>query len=308
MNKRRVLPMITTENFTKRMQEDKELVEAALCKHLSFPQYGSDDVIEGMRYSLLGGGKRIRAILALEFCRICGSPAENALPFACALEMIHAYSLVHDDLPCMDNDDMRRGQPSCHKKFGEASALLVGDGLLTLAFRTIADGRSIPLSAERVADATQILADFAGIGGMIGGQVLDIASEGKQISLEKVIETYEGKTCALFRAAARLGCCAADAKPEWTEQADRYADALGMAFQIRDDILDITGDEGKLGKPIGSDLEKGKCTYVTLRGLEKSEQDCRVYTEKAIQALSTFPEEDRGFFIELAHMLTARQD
>ena len=289
------------------IKNDKILVEEQLENYLQISEVEDNSVLEGMRYALLNGGKRIRAVMVLEMCKACGKPYTNALPFACALEMVHAYSLVHDDMPCMDDDDMRRGKPSCHKKFGEANALLVGDALLTMAFETAASAKEVPLPTEDIVQAVSKLAKYAGINGMIGGQVLDMELEGKSAELERVKKMYEGKTCALFIAAASLGCIAAHARSEYVEQAAKYAYRLGMAFQIMDDILDVTGDENKLGKPIGSDEENEKCTYVSLVGLEKAREDVKKYTEDAIDALMLFPDDKKATLIQLAELLTERE-
>lgn len=289
------------------MKNYRILIEEELENCLKLSGVDDNKVLEAMRYSLLNGGKRIRAIIALEACKACGKPFENAMPFACALEMVHAYSLIHDDLPCMDDDDIRRGKPSCHKKFGEAEALLTGDALLTLAFKTVADARKIPLTTESIVEAVATLADYAGIKGMIGGQVIDMELEGEQTELERVKKMYEGKTCALFKASAKLGCLAAFAPREYIDQMEKYACKLGMAFQIKDDLLDIDGDESIIGKPVGSDGENGKCTYVSLVGKEKSIEDMEGYTNAAVDALSLFADEKKANLIQLAEMLTERE-
>lgn len=246
---------------------------------------GEDIVSEAMRYSLEGGGKRIRPCLVLEFCRVCGGEPGAALPFAAAVEMVHTYSLIHDDLPCMDDDDLRRGKPSCHIKFGETNALLAGDGLLTLAFETLTKAE---LPGERIAEACATLAAAAGNLGMIGGQTMDLENEGRAVSLETLRQTDARKTGALIRAACLLGCIAADAPPRQREAAADYANALGMAFQIVDDILDVTGDTATLGKPAGSDDAQHKSTYVTLCGLDGAKKDARAFTQAAVDALDVF--------------------
>ncbi|MBR6634942.1 MAG: polyprenyl synthetase family protein, partial [Clostridia bacterium] len=190
-----------------------------------------------MLYSLKNGGKRVRPMLVLEFCRVCGGDVQAALPFACAVEMIHTYSLIHDDLPCMDDDDFRRGMPSCHKQYGEATALLAGDGLLTLAFSVLSKAA---LSAERKIEAVKVLADCAGHLGMIGGQTMDLAHEGQKITLDQLRKTDALKTGRLIRCACALGCIAAGADEEMHKAAEKYADSIGLAFQIVDDLLDIT--------------------------------------------------------------------
>jgi geranylgeranyl diphosphate synthase type II len=248
---------------------------------------GADVVSAAMRYSLEGGGKRIRPCLTLEFCRVCGSDPRAALPFAAAVEMVHTYSLIHDDLPCMDDDDLRRGKPSCHIQFGEANALLAGDGLLTLAFETLAKAA---LPADRIAEACATLAAAAGHRGIIGGQTMDLENEGRAVSLETLRQTDARKTGALIRAACLLGCIAAGASPSQRETAADYANGLGMAFQIVDDILDVTGDTATLGKPAGSDETQHKSTYVTLCGLDGAKRDARAFTDAAVKALDAFGE------------------
>jgi geranylgeranyl diphosphate synthase type II len=230
--------------------------------------FGEDIVHEAMKYSLGIGGKRIRPVLVLEFCRLCGGDIKKALPFAAAIEMIHTYSLIHDDLPCMDNDDMRRGMPSCHKKFGEEYALLAGDGLLTRAFGVIAESDIAKESPEVALKAIAELSALAGMNGMIGGQVVDLRNEDKPCGLD-VLRTMDSlKTGALIRCSAILGVLGAKGTKEQLECATAYADNLGHAFQIVDDILDVIGDEKELGKPIGSDADSNKSTYVSILGID----------------------------------------
>lgn len=268
--------------------------------------FGEDIVHKAMKYSLSIGGKRIRPVLVLEFCRICGGDINKALPFAVALEMVHTYSLIHDDLPCMDNDDMRRGMPSCHIKYGEEYALLAGDGLLTRAFSVISESAIAKEKPEIAIKAITALSSYAGVNGMIGGQVVDLMNEDKNAPLE-VLETMDSlKTGALIRCAAYLGVLSANADEKKMEAADIYAKNIGHAFQIIDDVLDVIGDEAKLGKPVGSDKESGKSTYVSLLGLEKSRQYADDLTEKAINALDIFNNEGE-FLKELAFSLIKRQ-
>lgn len=276
------------------VQKTEEALDAAL------PKKGGTLVREAMRYSLLGGGKRIRAALVLEFARLGGAAESQALPLACAVEMIHAYSLIHDDLPCMDNDDFRRGQPSCHKKFGEACALLAGDGLLTLAFETAA---SAPLSGDARARSVAELAKAAGWQGMIGGQMMDLDAENNPVPIETLQTLYAMKTGELLKISALLGCIAADA-PEIEVIAQNYTSAIGMAFQITDDILDVTGSAEKLGKPVGSDSLNGKSTYVSLLGLENAKKEaCHQIQLARIQAEKLA---DPGFLIWLADLILNR--
>lgn len=238
---------------------------------------------QAMKYSLLSGGKRIRPILLLEFYALCGGMGGSALNFAAALEMIHTYSLIHDDLPCMDNDDMRRGRPSCHKAFGEDTALLAGDALLTLAFKTAAETDGIP--ADRVLKAIAVLAENAGISGMVGGQVEDLAFEKSGATIDELRGMYLKKTSCLLSAGAVCGSILAGADDEELKYAAEYAEKLGLAFQIIDDILDCTSDEKTLGKPIGSDEKNGKTTYVTLLGIDGAKAEAEQLSNEALAAL-----------------------
>ena len=261
------------------------------------------DVAEAMWYSLSAGGKRIRPVLVMEFCRVCGGDTKNAEAAACAIEMIHTFSLIHDDLPCMDNDDYRRGKPSCHKAYGEATALLAGDALENLAFGIIADA-VIPDSVK--VRLVQTLAKAVGVNGMIGGQVIDTEYEGKNIPEEMLLRMYSMKTSALLKAACLMGCICAKADEEKMTAAIKYAENLGLAFQIIDDILDITGNEQQLGKPIGSDAANGKITYASLNGLEKSNSYAAKLTENALDSLSAF--ENTEFLKELTLYLLKRSN
>lgn len=253
----------------------------------------SGRVLEAMGYSVSAGGKRLRACLVLEFSKLCGGEPEKALPFACGVEMVHTYSLIHDDLPCMDDDDLRRGKPSCHKQFDEATALLAGDGLLTAAFGVLA---SAELPPNRIAAAVAELSAKAGAAGMVGGQEMDMANEQAGplgVPLERLKAAYGGKTCALIEAAAKLGVIAAGGSEAQLLAAERYGRALGMAFQITDDILDVVGDEESFGKPIGSDAQKGKPTYASLLGVDGAKAEAAAYTEEALAALADFDGSER---------------
>lgn len=259
-------------------------------------------VIDAMRYSLLDAGKRLRATLVLEFARLCNTGRQSAMPFAAAVEMVHAYSLVHDDLPCMDDDDLRRGKPSCHKQFGEANALLAGDALLTMAFEMIT-GADIP-DAGKV-QAVRTLSQAAGVFGMIGGQVIDLACEGKASDMLTINTLYSLKTGALITASAQMGCIAGNAGEALMQAAEEYARAFGLAFQITDDILDIVADEAVLGKPIGSDQENGKTTYVTLLGLDKAKIAARQQVERAKDSIASI--DKNGFLTWLVDMVLERK-
>lgn len=264
---------------------------------------GEAKMLEAMRYSVENGGKRIRPMLTLEFCRMCGGSVEAALPLACAIEFIHTYSLIHDDLPCMDDDGMRRGKPSSHIKFGEANALLAGDSLLTFAFQSAGEAEDIP--ADAVAKAVSLLARASGCAGMIAGQVQDLENENKTVAADDLRSVDILKTGELIRCACQLGCIAAGADDKKLEAARVYAENLGIAFQIVDDILDVTSDEATLGKPVGSDAENCKNTYVSLLGLEEAKKIAAELTRKAIDALGVFGVESE-FLVSLSKKLLSR--
>ncbi len=263
-------------------------------------------VLDAMKYSVSNGGKRIRPILAIEFSKVCNGNADAALDFGCAVEMIHSYSLIHDDLPCMDNDDMRRGKPSCHIAFGEDTALLAGDALLTEAFSVISSIRNI--SSDNVIRAMSYLSSFAGINGMVGGQVLDLQFEETNPTVDEILKMYSLKTCGLIKASCVLGCLSSN---EYNEKhilaAIDYAENLGIAFQIQDDILDIISDAETLGKPVGSDEKNDKSTVVKFFGLEKSKELVREYTDKAVNALDAFVN-NTDILKEIAYMLVDRKN
>ncbi len=263
-------------------------------------------VLEAMKYSVSNGGKRIRPILAIEFARACNGDVDTALDFGCAVEMIHTYSLIHDDLPCMDNDDMRRGKPSCHIAFGEDNALLAGDALLTEAFLALTNPRNIP--EKNIVRAVSYLSAFAGINGMVGGQVLDLQFEETKPTVDEILKMYSLKTCGLIKAACVLGCLASNEyNEEKIKSAINYAENLGIAFQIQDDILDIEGDAVALGKPVGSDEKNDKSTIVKYFGVEKSKELVREYTHKAISSLSVF-NTDTEILKQLSFMLVDRKN
>lgn len=257
---------------------------------------------EAMKYSLSAGGKRIRPVLVMEFCRILCGNEDIALDTACALEMIHTFSLIHDDLPCMDNDDMRRGKPSCHKAFGEDIALLAGDALENYAFEVIASDEG--LSCEQRVQLIKELSRAVGVSGMIGGQVIDMQNTDSALNGEELLEMYSLKTGALISCACKMGCICAG-KPGYIDSAERYAHALGLAFQIKDDILDITADEKELGKPVRSDEASGKATYPAVFGLEAAEAKQEELIRLAARELEGFP--DSGFLSELTEYLLRRR-
>ena len=245
-------------------------------------------VYDALIYSLKLGGKRLRPFLLNEFYKLCGGKGEAAAAASVAIESIHTYSLIHDDLPCMDNDDMRRGKPSCHIKFGEEYALLAGDALLTEAFGVIADAKDI--SPEFKVKAISYLAHYSGINGMIGGQTVDLLSENEQVSEEKLILICNLKTAALIKAASVIGCILAGADETEISAAKEYSDNLGLAFQIMDDILDEIGESEKLGKPVHSDKENAKSTFVSLYGVEDCKKRVIDLTNKAKASLDIFGE------------------
>lgn len=289
-------------NSESRFREYREYIESFLADYYSrFDDEPQKILFDAIKYSLLAGGKRLRPIFVFEFCSLCGGDWKKAAPFAGAIEMIHTYSLIHDDLPCMDNDDYRRGRLTNHKVYGEAMAVLAGDALLTDAF-ALAASAQLPKPND-LSLAIGVLAENAGSLGMVGGQVLDILSEERQCTEQEVLDIQSRKTGALINAACVLGAIAGGAGEEQIEAAARFAGCLGLAFQIRDDMLDIIGDAGELGKATGHDADKN--TFVRLYGLPKCEELVGKYTEKAIEQLSVFdhPED----LISLARSLTERR-
>ncbi len=288
-----------------RLEYYAEITEEAFDKYLPDTQCLQSSVINAARHSFGAGGKRIRPALVMEFCRVCGGDAEDALPVACAIEMMHTFSLIHDDLPCMDDDDMRRGKPSCHKVYGEATALLAGDALAMLPYQIIAQAAMKKhLDSEAALKIISLLGERSGIFGMIGGQVIDTENEGKQLQENILLEMYRMKTGALLDFCCRAGCIVAGAGADKQLAAGEYAQRLGLAFQIIDDILDVTADEKLLGKPVGSDADSGKLTYVTAVGLENARSEAEKLTSQAIKALDAF--EDTEFLIGLTEMLLKR--
>ena len=275
------------------MAARRELVNAALDKYLTFGSGVPPDIVEPMRYATLNGGKRLRPVLVIAGAELFGVGGEVVMPAACGIELIHTFSLVHDDLPCMDDDDMRRGRPTAHKKFGETLAVLAGDALLTYAFVLIAEDGSIPgVSADRVIRASREIADACGPAGMVGGQVLDIRSEGMELDMERLRELHRAKTGRLISVCLRTGAILAGASETDIETVTRYADSIGLAFQIVDDVLDEIGDEATIGKPVGSDQARGKTTYPSLVGVESAQQTARSIVEEAKSNLAVYG--DRG--------------
>ena len=269
--------------------------------------YPKSKVKEAMLYSLQAGGKRIRPFIVLQVIRAYNQNYHDYIDIACALEMIHTYSLIHDDLPCMDNDDMRRGRPSNHRAFGEDTALLAGDALLTLAFETALSEKAVKAtSAKAVADAGRILASFAGVSGMVGGQFIDLSIEGKKVEAETLEKMYGKKTGALLKASCVLGCIAAGADDEKLKAAEEFGGKIGLVFQIIDDVLDVVSTPEVLGKPILSDEENEKTTFMSIYGEEKCRQIAKKLTDDAVKALDIFGKDESAELRELAINLLNR--
>ena len=281
-----------------------ELIEADLLKELRRTRSLDENLMRAMEYSLLAGGKRLRPILLMSAADAIDGSGEKFITVADALEMIHTYSLIHDDLPAMDNDDYRRGKLTNHKVFGEATAILAGDALLTLAFEVVLRQRDVP--PETLLTVLKEISTAAGVSGMVGGQAIDLRSEGVQIDLATLKLMHLGKTGALFKAAIRSGAILAGATHEQLESLTRYAENFGLAFQITDDILDVTGDEKLLGKPTGSDAKNHKSTYVSLTSLDEAKRLAQAAVAEALDALKAFGSE-ADFLRELVQYLIARK-
>lgn len=289
-------------NMNEKYTALKDMAEERLHKYFAekLPQH---TLLEAMRYSLLAGGKRIRPVIAMAFSEAVGGRVEDALPFACAVEMVHTYSLIHDDLPCMDNDELRRGKPTNHVVYGECTAVLAGDALQAAAFEAVSEAE---LEPEKIVSGLRVLSGAAGAYGMCGGQTLDMEGEGKKLTIEQVELIHEHKTAAMIKAAAKLGVIAGGGTEEQLKAAERYADAIGLAFQIRDDVLDVTSTSAELGKPIGSDKDSEKTTFFTLLGIAECEKRIMAKTEEARMALrGKFDSPE--FLIWLAEMLAGRK-
>lgn len=283
--------------------EYKNLVDLKLSEFFNPSGLSYDGLLESMHYSLTAGGKRIRPTLVLEFCRISGGDIEKALPVACAIEMLHTYSLIHDDLPCMDNDELRRGKPTNHVVYGECTATLAGDALQAEAFGTIARSE---LPAENKIACVEILADAVGSDGMCAGQYLDMVGESKQLTEDELDDINSRKTGALLIAACRMGVAAAGGSGEMLEAAAHYGACVGAAFQIRDDILDVISTSEELGKPVGSDAQEHKNTYMALLGEERCMEMVEKLTNQAKSALcGTF--DDTKFLCDLADSMVTRR-
>jgi geranylgeranyl diphosphate synthase type II len=295
-------------NIDRYLQEKKEIVDSALERYLPKKEEFTSNLHNAIQHSLFAGGKRIRPILSIASFEAVGGKGERILPFACALEMIHTYSLIHDDLPALDNDDYRRGKPTCHKVFGEAIAILAGDGLLTEAFRLMTnqppeDSHS---NGNVILDLVNEVAQAAGVSGMVGGQVVDVESEGKRVDLPTVQYIHARKTGAMILASVRVGAKLGGAKGETLDALTRYGESIGLAFQVVDDVLNVEGKAALMGKKTGSDLSRGKATYPSVLGLEESKKKGRELVKAAVDALNPFgPEADP--LREIARFIAARE-
>lgn len=282
----------------------KDKIDTALAECFGARRgFNFDGLLDSMNYSLTAGGKRIRPILTLEFCRVCGGDVDAALPVACAVEMLHTYSLIHDDLPCMDNDDLRRGKPTNHMVYGECTAVLAGDALQAEAFGTILKSE---LPAERRAQCAEFLSVAAGVDGICGGQFIDMEAEAKTLSAEELTELQSRKTGSLLVAACTMGAAAAGADEKAINLATRYGSCLGAAFQIRDDMLDVLSTAEELGKPIGSDAQEGKVTNMSMYGEEKCRQMIEIITNVAKDCARELGDAD--FLCELADRMVVRKN
>ncbi|NPA94532.1 MAG: polyprenyl synthetase family protein [Thermodesulfobacteria bacterium] len=274
------------------IQKRKQLVDEHLDRLLPQPEGPSGKVVEAMRYSISAGGKRVRPILMMAACEAVGGDFSTILPAACAMECVHTYSLIHDDLPAMDDDDLRRGKPTCHKVFGEAIAILAGDGLLTYAFELMTHPELTSYVGGRILNqAISIFAKAAGVAGMVGGQTADILFEDKPVDAQTLAYIHRHKTGALIRASVEMGALLGGGTPEQVERLSNYGTALGLAFQVVDDLLDVIGDEKKLGKPVGSDEKNKKATYPALFGIEETRKRAQDLKMEALDALSGFGSE-----------------
>lgn len=296
---------MTTVDVKKMLSADARLTAETLV-NLPWQNVAAKELAEAMKYSLLAGGKRIRPALVLETCRMFGGSDAAALPFAAAVEMIHTYSLIHDDLPCMDNDDLRRGRPTNHKVYGEATALLAGDALLTDAFRLVSENEYV--SSDVRAGAVAVLSRAAGSFGMVSGQILDMSGETKQMSEAELIRLHNLKTGALIRASVQLGCLAAalSLTDDRAQDMIRYAEHIGLVFQIVDDVLDVTALQEELGKSIGKDLDEGKTTFLTFHTVSDAMREAERLTVEAIGKIEKYPHSEE--LISLAEYLLKRKN
>lgn len=290
------------------LSEKKVFVEDSINLFLNELTYPTQ-IAEGMKYAVLNGGKRIRPILLLMILDLFDKDEKLGIPSAAALEMIHSYSLVHDDLPALDNDDYRRGKLTTHKKFGEAEGILIGDALLTHAFYILTEKNLNLLSSEKIVEIVRLTSSYAGINGMIGGQMIDIESENKKINMETLKYIHKNKTGKLLRLPIEIGCVISETSKDIREKLEKFADLIGLAFQIKDDILDIEGDFETLGKPIGSDAELNKSTYPSLIGLDESKKLLQEIVDEAKNIIKeNFSEEKGKMLIELTDYIAFRKN
>lgn len=290
------------------LSEKKVFVEDSINLFLNELTYPTQ-IAEGMKYAVLNGGKRIRPILLLMILDLFDKDEKLGVPSAAALEMIHSYSLVHDDLPALDNDDYRRGKLTTHKKFGEAEGILIGDALLTHAFYILTEKNLNLLSPEKIVEIVRLTSSYAGINGMIGGQMIDIESENKKIDMETLKYIHKNKTGKLLRLPIEIGCIISETSKDIREKLEKFADLIGLAFQIKDDILDIEGDFETLGKPIGSDAELNKSTYPSLIGLDESKKLLQEIVDEAKNIIKeNFSEEKGKMLIELTDYIAFRKN
>ena len=291
--------------FKNYLDEHKKLIESSIDSYLAELTY-PEVIAEGMKYAILNGGKRLRPILLFMTLDILGKDKTKGIASGVGIEMIHSYSLVHDDLPALDNDDFRRGKLTTHKKFGEAEGILIGDALLTHAFY-ILTARNSHLAPEQIVEIVKLTSSYAGINGMIGGQMMDIASEGKRIDMETLKCIHSNKTGKLIKLPVEIGCIIGEATPEEKETLIKFSELIGLAFQIKDDILDIEGDFLTLGKPVGSDQELEKSTYPALIGLNESKELLKNTIEEAKSILvERFGEEKSAILLKLADYIGNR--
>jgi len=298
---------MTGHDYLADLSARARVVDSALDRFLPPEDTPPAVIHRAIRYSVFGGGKRLRPVLCLAACEACDGDPEDAMPAACAFELIHTYSLIHDDLPAMDNDDMRRGRPTNHRVFGEAIAILAGDALLTLGFGLL--GSCVRKNAARRPGLLSLIEEVAlacGTQGLIGGQVADLQAPERTTGLQELEAVHRAKTGALFRAAVRAGAMIAGAGTDKIEALTGFAEHLGLAFQITDDILDVTGDEGKLGKPVGSDARNEKVTFVSLLGLDEARRRARIAADNAVSALNGFGRE-ADFLRRTALFVVARE-
>lgn len=293
-------------NFNCELKNRVNKIEQILNEYMPKEEGYQKKVFESMNYSLKAGGKRLRPILTLEACKIVGGEEEDAIAFAVAIEMIHTYSLIHDDLPALDNDDLRRGRKTNHKVYGEAMAILAGDGLLNYAYEIMLKESIGKKDPEKYLKAINEIAKSAGIYGMIGGQVVDIESEGKKIDMDKLDFIHMNKTAAIIIGCMRAGAIIGNATDKQLEDITKYAKNIGLSFQIVDDILDIVGDEAKLGKNVGSDIDNEKSTYPSLIGLEKSKEVANQLIKEAKASINQISK-DNAFLNGLAEYIVDRE-